>query len=320
MIDFRYHLISIVAVFLALGIGILMGSYVLGEGLVKQLRSEFEVLKDRNDELEANVRALESQVEISDRAMHGLRDWVVPGRLENRSIVLFTYEGTDGGLTDQVRDTIEEAGGTITSTISAEDSLALPSPAARDQLALVLSSAASRASDLRAELGERLGKAIAAGDGVQGGVEPGPGDGPIDRNDLEVLLEDLDEAGLMSADRADEEGSYAPPGSWFVIVGGAPGDAPFRIAEFTVALGIELSNAGAPVIAAESSDSEWGLATMLRVDDEAQDLVATEDQADTVVGSTALVLGLELAADGLVTHSGAGTGAQGVIPEPAPSP
>jgi hypothetical protein len=37
MIDFRYHLISIVAVFLALGIGILMGSYVLGEGLVKQL-------------------------------------------------------------------------------------------------------------------------------------------------------------------------------------------------------------------------------------------------------------------------------------------
>src|SRR5919106_872173 len=320
MIDFRYHLISIVAVFLALGIGILMGSYVLGEGLVKQLRSEFEVLKERNDELEASVRDLESEVSMSDRVLEAMREWVVPGRLSNRSIVLFTYEGTDGALTDQVRETIEQAGGTIASTISARDSLTLPSPAARDQLALILSSAASEADELRAELGERLGKAVTAGDGVSGGLGSDPGDGPLERDDLDALLTDLEEAGLVSAERADDDEPYAPPGSWFVIVGGAEGDAPFRIAEYTVALGVELANAGPPVAVAESETSGWNLSTIMRTDDEAQELVSTEDQADTVAGSISLVLGLQLASDGLITHNGVDSGAQGVIPEPAPTP
>jgi hypothetical protein len=319
MIDFRYHLISIVAVFLALGIGILMGSYVLGEGLVKQLRSEFEVLKDRNDELEGNVSDLESQVSTYDRVMHGMRDWVVPGRLEDKTVVLLTFEGTDGALTDQVQETIEQAGGTIVSTISARDSLTLPSPAARDQLALILSSASSQADELRTELGERLGKALTAGDGARG-IGSDPPDGSVGRDDLVALLADLDEAGLMSAERADDEEPYAPPGSWFVIVGGAAGDAPFRIAEYTVALGVELANAGAPVMVAESADSGWDLTSIMRTDDEAQELVATEDQADTIAGSISLVLGLELASDGTVSHSGVNSGAQEVIPEPAPTP
>lgn len=320
MIDFRYHLISIVAVFLALGVGILMGSYVLGEGLVKQLRSEFEVLKDRNDELEANVGDLEEQVSTYDRVMHGMRDWMVPGKLEDKSIVMLTFEGTDGALTDQVRDTIERAGGTIVSTISARDSLSLPSPAARDQLALILSSAASQADELRAQLGERLAKAFTAGEGVRGGLGSDPGDGPLQRDDVEALMSDLDEADLVSAERVDEEEPYAPPGSWFVIVGGNDGEAPFTIADYTVPLGVELANAGAPVLVAESSTSGWDLATIMRTDDEAQELVSTEDQADTVAGSISLVLGLELSSDGIVSHSGVDSGAQEVIPEPAPTP
>ena len=320
MIDFRYHLISIVAVFLALGIGILMGSYVLGEGLVKQLRNEFEVLKDRNDELEGNVSDLESEVSTYDRVIHSMRDWVLPGRLDGRNVVLFTYEGTDGALNDQVRESIEMAGGTIVSTISARDGLALPSTAARDQLALILSSAASRGDELLAELGSRLGKGFTAGDGVRGGLGADPADGPVERDDIDALLEDLDEAGLVTAERVDDEQPYAPPGSWFVILGGADGDAPFRIAEYSVALGVELANAGAPVSVAESTASSWDLSTIMRTDDEAQELVATEDQADTVAGSISLVLGLELASDGIISHNGIDSGAQQVIPEPAPTP
>jgi len=320
MIDFRYHLISIVAVFLALGIGILMGSYVLGEGLVKQLRNEFEVLKDRNDELEGNVSDLESEVSTYDRVIHSMRDWVLPGRLDGRNVVLFTYEGTDGALNDQVRESIEMAGGTIVSTISARDGLALPSTAARDQLALILSSAASRGDELLAELGSRLGKGFTAGDGVRGGLGADPADGPVERDDIDALLEDLDEAGLVTAERVDDEQPYAPPGSWFVILGGADGDAPFRIAEYSVALGVELASAGAPVSVAESTASSWDLSTIMRTDDEAQELVATEDQADTVAGSISLVLGLELASDGIISHNGIDSGAQQVIPEPAPTP
>jgi hypothetical protein len=246
-------------------------------------------------------------------------EWVLPGRLEGRNVVLLTFEGTDGDLSDQVRESIEQAGGTIVSTISARDGLTLPSNAARDQLALILSSAASQSEELLAELGARLGKAFTAGDGVRG-VGSEPGDGPAERDDIERLLEDLDEAGLVTADRVDDEQPYAPPGSWFVIVGGADGEAPFRIAEYTVALGVELANAGAPVSVAESATSGWDLTTIMRTDDEAQELVATEDQADTLAGSISLVLGLELASDGIISHTGVASGAQEVIPEPAPTP
>ncbi|HZB78913.1 MAG TPA: copper transporter, partial [Actinomycetota bacterium] len=58
MIDFRYHLISIIAVFLALGIGILMGSLVLGENLVDQLERDLAGIERRNDELQAAIEEL----------------------------------------------------------------------------------------------------------------------------------------------------------------------------------------------------------------------------------------------------------------------
>ena len=39
MINLRYHIVSIVAVFLALGIGVLMGSTIVDRAIVSTLRS-----------------------------------------------------------------------------------------------------------------------------------------------------------------------------------------------------------------------------------------------------------------------------------------
>jgi hypothetical protein len=50
------------------------------------------------------------------------------------------------------------------------------------------------------------------------------------------------------------------------------------------------------------------------------ELVATDDEADTDRGSLAVVLGLERAADGAIYHSGVGSGAGGVLPDPTPAP
>ncbi len=50
MINFRFHLVSLVAVFLALAIGIVMGYGVLGQPTV-------DTLQDRIDVVEANAEA-----------------------------------------------------------------------------------------------------------------------------------------------------------------------------------------------------------------------------------------------------------------------
>ena len=42
MIPWRYHLVSIMAIFLALGLGVLVGTTVINPGLVKNLSSQTE--------------------------------------------------------------------------------------------------------------------------------------------------------------------------------------------------------------------------------------------------------------------------------------
>jgi hypothetical protein len=314
VIDFRYHLISIVAVFLALGIGILMGSFVLGEGLVNQLDAQLHRIDERNKNLQALVGELQAQVDRGEGFARISRDYLIANELQGEQIVLFTFEGVDGALLDQVRTSVEEAGGVVATTIAATDKLALDSAAERDQLALILASAAAEGVELRTELGEEVGRRAAVAAEASGGV----GFGPADRA-LGVLLSDLAEAEFTTVERSSEEVPLVPPGASFVVAGGSPEEAPFRIAEYSVALATRLASQGAPVAAAEPSTSAWGLSTMLRVDDDAQNVVSTVDNADTIQGSIALVLGLEQAEDGIVGHYGVGPDAQAIIPEPPAS-
>src|SRR5919106_2455606 len=125
MIDFRYHLVSIVAVFLALGIGILMGSLVLGEALVKQLRSDLEGIEDRNDRLRAETLQLSQQLEDNEQFALDVRPYLIEGRLDTERVVLFVFEGTDGGMVDQVRDSITDSGGVVATTVTLRDKLAV---------------------------------------------------------------------------------------------------------------------------------------------------------------------------------------------------
>lgn len=323
MIDFRYHLISIVAVFLALGIGILMGSLVLGESLVKQIRAELTDIENTNDNLKESVSTLQNQVQIDEDFAFLARSNLIGNQLNGEEIVLFTYQRSEGALLDQVRNSIAEAGGAVAGTVEATDNLNLDSQAARDQLALALGSSASETEELHAELGAELGGAAAAE--ANGSQPPGPpsaaqDSGPGGRQ-LESLISDLEEAGFVNLDTADEDGSLVAEGAFFVVVGGAPEDPPFRLAEFTVSLVNALAEDGNPVIGAESTTSTWGITTMLRADDQAQDSITTVDHAESITGSVALVLGLEEAEEGIVgNHYGIGSGAERIIPEPAPTP
>ena len=68
MINFRYHLVSLTAVFLALGVGLLLGTTFLDDALENQLRSDLEELEhdldragERNSELRQQLDAFEEE-------------------------------------------------------------------------------------------------------------------------------------------------------------------------------------------------------------------------------------------------------------------
>ena len=52
MIDFRYHLVSIIAVFFALAAGIVLGAGTFDEAADQALTSQVSDLRDRNQDLQ----------------------------------------------------------------------------------------------------------------------------------------------------------------------------------------------------------------------------------------------------------------------------
>ena len=67
MIDFRYHLVSIIAVFLALAIGIVVGSTALQPAVESGLRATEGLLHRRIDQVTQNNTAL-TQERAADQA------------------------------------------------------------------------------------------------------------------------------------------------------------------------------------------------------------------------------------------------------------
>ncbi len=313
VIDFRYHLISLVAVFLALGIGILLGSATLGgENVTGRLETSIESIRTTNDELRADNAELIDRQSLSEEALQVLAPTVLDGALAGEQVVLFEFEGSDAGLMESVRGAVEVADGSIASTVTLTAKLALEDPEARTELARILGSASVEPDELRAEVGATLGRRAATSADTPGFNVP---DGnPSNR--LQLFVDELEAANFVTVER-DENLDLAPAGALFVLAGGNLDDPLFDIGPLTTSLAVGLAGREAGVLAAEPRNSLWGPAAAVRADGEAGGIIATVDQADIVLGQYAVAMGLQLAESGAPAHYGSEAD---TVPLPEPSP
>ena len=123
MVDFRYHALSLVAVFLALGIGIVLGVTV-GDSLVSDADRN---LRDslRGDVEEAREEARDEQAlgERRNDVIEETAPEVANGRLTGRHVALLAFDELPGSVSDAVEDAVELGGGRLTRTaiVSPED-------------------------------------------------------------------------------------------------------------------------------------------------------------------------------------------------------
>ena len=90
MIDFRYHLVSIVAVFLALAIGIVLGSTELQGPVYNALNHTTSALENQLGNAD-NQRDTAQQGLSADNAMLASSEaWDVRGMLDGQRVVVFT--------------------------------------------------------------------------------------------------------------------------------------------------------------------------------------------------------------------------------------
>jgi hypothetical protein len=92
MISFRYHLVSIVAVFLALALGVLLGTTVVNQGLIDDLNRRTDAAVKRVDELNDQVRDLEGQVRTWEAFGAVAQPLLVDGQLVGRQAVIATMD------------------------------------------------------------------------------------------------------------------------------------------------------------------------------------------------------------------------------------
>src|SRR5213593_2003037 len=79
MINLRYHIVSLTAVFLALGLGILAGTTVIDQQVVKGLRTNTSALRNDLNGVRAEMADLQGQ--LAGRAIVLVADAKVPGTM-----------------------------------------------------------------------------------------------------------------------------------------------------------------------------------------------------------------------------------------------
>ena len=118
MISFRYHLVSIVAVFLALALGIVVGTTALNGPITKDLRNQVDDLKGQRDDLAAQVKSLRGQVDDADKFAATYGPQLVDGTLTDKDVLVITLPGVPGGMADGLDAELTASGAKVSGRVA----------------------------------------------------------------------------------------------------------------------------------------------------------------------------------------------------------
>jgi hypothetical protein len=122
VIDFRYHLVSIVAVFLALAIGIVLGSAELQGPTLAGLQAASNSLKNQlNNQLNAvsaERDGYQAQANAQDQFLQSAEPRLLGKLLTGDNVVIVTEPGAQGSVVDGIKQAAALAGATVTGQVA----------------------------------------------------------------------------------------------------------------------------------------------------------------------------------------------------------
>jgi hypothetical protein len=316
VISLRYHIVSLVAVFLALALGIVVGSTVLQEGTVSVLRATGERVRQESEKNSRENVALKQDKARLEAFGAAYLPELIQGRLKGRPVVLVDTDKADSGLRDTVRKALEDAGAEIDGQITFSDQhLALAAEADRRAVGQLLGADAGAADVLRGTLVKRLADRLITSSAIpqEDGQRP---------SDLLTGLQDADFLADLKLSRPITAGTDPFPrqGSSFVLLGPSPTAAPTAVAPdaFLVPLADQVSSRATAVAGVEAAavpdPNSWVVA--LRNNRSVSRRVSGIDSADTVYGQLSLVQALQTSLQqGPAGQYGTKGGASALFPE-----
>ena len=300
MISFRFHLVSLVAVFMALGLGVLAGTTVINQGIVADLDRRLDDFEQVNQQLREDVSELQAEVD----AWTSVRPYLVHDQLLGEQAIVVTEQWTDENTATSVLEGLRRAGADVMALLSVGDRMALVTEGDRQALADALGAPGVTTADaLRAQAATDLADRLAFG--------PVGADVLADLIDQDFLLNQgaqLGDEGLEQLAAAD-----------LVVVVAGNGERPVvQPGSFLVPLIEALADADTQAVgAAEGYGSAYDFVGLLREDGAVADSIVTQDNVDQVPGQIGFVLGLkDLVRFGVSGHYGIKDGASRALPPP----
>ncbi|MFE6861742.1 copper transporter [Nocardia sp. NPDC057668] len=279
MLSFRHHAVSIAAIFLALAVGVVLGSQTRSDGFIpgKGDRPGSDALIAENDRLTAQLRA-------ADDFLSGSSGKLLAGNLAGRSVLVFAAPDADSADVDSVTAALLAAGAAVTGRVTLAE--AFTDSGESDRLRTALTNVVPAGGQLRIDApdqgslaGDLLGQVLLTdpATGQPRGTDPERG----------LALETLRGGGFLTSD-------VQGPAQLSVVVAGDGARAPESnrgtiLARF--AAGLRAHSAGV-VLAGRYGAAEGPGAIAVARSEAPLATITTVDNVDHQIGRITTVLGL----------------------------
>jgi Copper transport outer membrane protein, MctB len=321
VIDFRYHLVSIIAVFLALAIGIVVGSTALQGGTEDILRHAVNAVTHQNNALRQTNNLLKQQVSADQNFAQAGAGRLLDGLLVGQKVVLVTAPGADSQTINGVSAAVKRAGAKVTGQVSltpqffdtsagTETSLT----ALAQQLAPAGMTVSGQQADTQIAGQEAAARVLAAALVTKDGPLR-----PTAQTDSSVLS-GFGQRGFLQVSATSSSRTLAPATLAIAVIPATPpvnDTSPANLGLIAVAEALQAASDGT-VMAGSVAGSGPGSAIDAMSSGAVSGSVTTVDNADTQIGDIAVAQALR---ELLTGHKPAAYGVRtGVFPSPAPSP
>ncbi|BBZ76287.1 copper transporter MctB [Mycolicibacterium anyangense] len=288
MISLRHHAISLAAVFLALALGVVLGSGVLSDTLLSGLRSEKQDLANQINALTDQRNALNEKLSAANEFDTQMSGRIVRDALAGKTVVIFRTPDADDDDVKAMSRVVGQAGGAVTATVALTQEFVAANSA--EKLRTVVSSslpAGAQLSTTMVDQGSQAGDLL----GIALLIDRNPEIKPVDDQQRDTVLAAMRETGFL-AYQGDHIGAA---NTAIVVTGGALGDDAGNqgstVARF--AAGLAPHGTGTVLAGRDGSATGTSAVAVTRADAGMAAAVTTVDDINVESGRITVVLALQ---------------------------
>jgi len=288
VITLRHHVISLAAVFVALAIGVVLGSGAFSGTTVSGLRGDKGDLEKQISTLTDEKTALNERLSAAGEFDSQIAGRVVRGALNGKSVVLFSTPDAQADDIDAVSKLIGQAGGTVTGTIALTTEFVEANSA--EKLRAVVNSpilpAGSQLSTTLVDQGSQAGDLL----GIALLINRDPKIVPVADEPRDAVLSALRDTGFLTYTKR-----FGPSTAAVIVTGGALADNAGNQGATMARFAAAMAPRGSGIVLAGRDGSATGVSAVAVTRSEATmaDAVTTVDDIGAESGRITSVLALQ---------------------------